>query len=143
MPSSDVSTLALSTGTTDVLHKLVHIRPPITQHKHVQYTLVCDMEQRDVLLLRERNAFRFGNGDPPAILFVAVELEPFRIPVGSIRKEKFVARLWLRLLAYPLFEWRNLRALSVDVDELAVACLALPLLRSPWGFAGGLFAVIG
>ena len=42
----------------------------------MQYTLVCDMEQRDVLLLRERNAFRFGNGDPPAILFVAVELEP-------------------------------------------------------------------
>ena len=96
-----------------------------------------------MFLLRKKNAFRFGNGDPPAILFVAVELESFRIPVGSIRKEKFVAGLRLRLLAYPLFEWRNLRALSVDVDELAVACLALPLLRSPWGFAGGLFFVIG
>ena len=96
-----------------------------------------------MLLLRKRNAFRFGNGDPPAVLFVAVELESFRIPLGSIRTEKFVAGLWLRLLAYPLFEWRNLGALPVDVDELAVACLALPLLRSPWGFAGGLFVVIG
>ena len=94
-------------------------------------------------MLRKRNAFRFGNGDPPAILFVAVELESCRIPVGSIRKEKLVAGLWLRLLAYPLFEWRNLGALPVDVDELAVACLALPLLGSPWGFAGGLFFVIG
>ena len=135
--------MALSTGTTDVLHKLVHIRPPITQHKHVQYTLVCDMEQRDVLLLRERNAFRFGNGDPPAILFVAVELEPFRIPVGSIRKEKFVAWLRLWLFAYPLFEGSNFGSLAVDVDELAVACLALPLLRSPWGFGGELFFVNG
>ena len=107
MPSSDVCTLALSTGTTDVLHELAHIWPPITQHKHVQYALVCDMQQRDVLLLRKRNAFRFGNGDPPAILVVAVKLESFRISVRSIRKEKLVAGLRLRLLAYPLFEWRN------------------------------------
>ena len=96
-----------------------------------------------MLLLRERNAFRFGNGDPPAILFVAVELESFRISLRSICKEKLVAGLRLRLLAYPLFEWRNFGALPVDVDELAVACFALPLLRSPWGFAGGLFFVIG
>ena len=93
--------------------------------------------------MRKRNAFRFGNGDPPAILVVAVKLESCRIPVGSICKEKFVAGLWLRLLAYPLFEWRNLGALPVDVDELAVACFALPLVRSPRGFAGGLLAFIG
>ena len=79
-------------------------------------------------MLRERNAFRFGNGDPPAILVVVVELESFRISLRSIRKEKLVAGLRLRLLAYPLFGWCNLGALPVDVDELAVACLALPLL---------------
>ena len=93
-------------------------------------------------MLRKRNAFRFGNGDSSAILFVAVKLEPFRISVGSIREEKFVAWLRLWLLAYPLLEWSNFGSLAVDVDELAVACFALPLLRSPWGFAGGLFFVI-
>ena len=134
--------MALSTGAADLFHELAHIRPPIVQHKHVQYTLVCDMEQRDVLLLRERNAFRFGNGDPPAILFVAVKLEPFRISVGSIREEKFVAWLRLWLFAYPLLEGSNFGSLAVDVDDLAVACFALPLIRSPWGFTGGLFVVI-
>ena len=76
--------------------------PPIAQHEHVQYSLVCDMQQRDVLLLRKKNVFRFGNGDPPAILVVAVKLESFRIPVRSIREEKFVAGLRLWLFAYPL-----------------------------------------
>ena len=95
-----------------------------------------------MFLLRKRNALRFGNGDPPAVLVVAVKLEPFRISVGSIRKEKFVAWLRLWLFAYPLLERSNFGSLAVDVDELAVACFALPLVRSPWGFAGGLFVAI-
>ena len=142
MPASDFCALALSTGSADLFHKIIHVWPPIAQHEHVQHSVVCDMQEGDVLLLRERNAFRFEHGDSSTIFFVAVKLEPFRISVGSIRKEKFVAWLRLWLFVCSLLEGSNFGSLAVDVDELAVACLALPLVRSPWGFAGGLLVVI-
>ena len=142
VPSSDFCALALSTDTADLFHKMIHVWPPIAQHEHVQHSVVCDMQERDVPLLRKRNAFRFGHGDPSAIFFVAVKLEPFRISFWSIREEKFAAWLRLWLFAYPLLERSDFGSLAVDVDELAVACFALPLVRSPRGFAGGLLAFI-
>ena len=100
------------------------------------------MQEGDVLLLDEGYAFRFRHGDSSTIFLVAVKLESVRISFGSIREEKFVARLRFGLFAYSLLQRSDFGSLAVDVDELAVACFALPLNRSPWGFAGGLFVVI-